>query len=385
MRILDDGIYEEVSKMFKIRLSNPIISVEQNINRNWRTATAAGSTPVTPGHFRVEIITEESEISILDDDHCGLFMFEKAEQAIPDNIGMAKIRVIRHIGSKSKISVPYRVTPGTAKPNFDYIVEPKGVLIFEEGQFENFINVTIIDRNRIGDVHTFYMELLQPRKEDNVKDTIGNPTLGENRLAQIGICEDEEMKMALDRLMKMTSYADLIGRSTWKEQVTEAVLINVDGDELQGWSLRKKIKIYTIHILSLPWKLLVALLPPPSFGHGWVAYLSLLALMALVSVLIGDTATYLGCTIGIKDSVTAITLIAFGMGLPDTFASRQAAIREKTADAAIGHITGANTVSVFFGMGVAWSIGSIYQRINGNIFRVCSFRSRQYTLISTFF
>ena len=48
----------------------------------------------------------------------------------------------------------------------------------------------------------------------------------------------------------------------------------------------------------------------------------------------------LGCVVGLKNSVTGITIIAIGTSLPDTLASRTAALHDIGADAAIGNITG---------------------------------------------
>jgi solute carrier family 8 (sodium/calcium exchanger) len=42
-------------------------------------------------------------------------------------------------------------------------------------------------------------------------------------------------------------------------------------------------------------------------------------------MIVGEVATILGCAIGLKASVTAITLVALGTSLPDTFASKAAA------------------------------------------------------------
>merc|ERR1711959_307865 len=42
------------------------------------------------------------------------------------------------------------------------------------------------------------------------------------------------------------------------------------------------------------------------------------------------------------------------------FASRTAAIQDPYADASIGNITGSNSVNVFLGLGLPWSIGAIY-------------------------
>ena len=43
---------------------------------------------------------------------------------------------------------------------------------------------------------------------------------------------------------------------------------------------------------------------------------------------------------GLKASVAGITIVALGTSLPDTFASRTAALHDDGADAAIGNVTG---------------------------------------------
>jgi solute carrier family 8 (sodium/calcium exchanger) len=62
--------------------------------------------------------------------------------------------------------------------------------------------------------------------------------------------------------------------------------------------------------------------------------------------------------------VVAITFVALGTSLPDTFASKTAAISEKHADNAIGNVTGSNSVNVFLGLGIPWVIATIYHAIN---------------------
>ena len=75
--------------------------------------------------------------------------------------------------------------------------------------------------------------------------------------------------------------------------------------------------------------------------------------------------------------VTAITFVALGTSLPDTFASKVAAVNEKTADNAIGNVTGSNSVNVFLGLGIPWIIAAIYHaiyvRLDGALFALpCS-------------
>jgi len=50
----------------------------------------------------------------------------------------------------------------------------------------------------------------------------------------------------------------------------------------------------------------------------------------------------LGCVSGLSPKTTGIIIIAMGTSLPDTIASRTAALQDDTADAAIGNITGSN-------------------------------------------
>ena len=74
--------------------------------------------------------------------------------------------------------------------------------------------------------------------------------------------------------------------------------------------------------------------------------------------------------VGLKDSVTAITFVALGTSLPDLFASKQAAQSEKTADNSIGNVTGSNSVNVFLGLGLPWTIAAIYWTVKVSSFHV---------------
>jgi len=79
-------------------------------------------------------------------------------------------------------------------------------------------------------------------------------------------------------------------------------------------------------------------------------------MIGLVTFVVGEIATVLGCVINLKESITAITLVALGTSLPDTFASMTAARNADYADSAIGNITGSNSVNVFLGLGLPWAI-----------------------------
>ncbi|VDN32064.1 unnamed protein product [Gongylonema pulchrum] len=107
-----------------------------------------------------------------------------------------------------------------------------------------------------------------------------------------------------------------------------------------------------MHIFSFPWKILGALVPPVS--------------------ILGDLASIFGCMVGLKDAITAITLVALGTSLPDTFASKIAAESDTTADNAVGNVTGSNAVNVFLGLGLPWTIAAIYWATKDQVFVVNS-------------
>lgn len=119
-----------------------------------------------------------------------------------------------------------------------------------------------------------------------------------------------------------------------------------------------------MHLVSMPWKLVFALIPPKQMCGGWFAFFVALALIGFIVSIVGEFAGLLGCTLSIKTSVTAITLVALGTSLPDTFASKKAAESSEYADSAIGNVTGSNSVNVFLGMGLPWIIATIYHKVN---------------------
>eukprot|EP00039_Didymoeca_costata_P013117 m.194764 g.194764 ORF g.194764 m.194764 type:complete len:281 (-) comp15680_c0_seq5:48-890(-) len=113
-------------------------------------------------------------------------------------------------------------------------------------------------------------------------------------------------------------------------------------------------------VLMLPFTFFNALLPPTTLLGGYPTFFLALGCIGLLTALINDFAALFGCQIGLSDATTATTIVALGTSLPDTMASRIAAQNEATADASITNVTGSNTVNVLLGLGIAWSVSSIY-------------------------
>jgi len=91
---------------------------------------------------------------------------------------------------------------------------------------------------------------------------------------------------------------------------------------------------------------------------GWACFFGSLAFIGIVTAVVGEFANLFGCVLGIKPAITAITFVALGTSLPDTFASMAAAQAEKYADSAVGNVTGSNSVNVFLGLGLPWVIAA---------------------------
>merc|ERR1711865_946747 len=75
---------------------------------------------------------------------------------------------------------------------------------------------------------------------------------------------------------------------------------------------------------------------------------------------VSDLCGLFGCLLTCPPAITAITLVALGTSMPDTFASMTAAQADDTADNSVGNVTGSNCVNVFLGLGLPWTIGAIY-------------------------
>lgn len=121
-----------------------------------------------------------------------------------------------------------------------------------------------------------------------------------------------------------------------------------------------------MHFLTIGWKVFFGVIPPAHYCGGFPCFVISLAVIGIVTFVVGEFANLFGCVLGIKPGVTAITFVALGTSLPDTFASMQAAQQEKYADAAVGNVTGSNSVNVFLGLGLPWVVATIYEKASND-------------------
>lgn len=104
--ILDDDIFEEDEHFF-VRLQN--LRLEEG-------ATEGTGTP--PKGRLVEPMV--ATVTILDDDHAGIFTFGQRVLRVSESTGTLSVPVVRNSGSRGTVALPYHTEDGSAKAGVDY-------------------------------------------------------------------------------------------------------------------------------------------------------------------------------------------------------------------------------------------------------------------------
>uniref|UniRef100_A0AAX7SJK1 Calx-beta domain-containing protein n=1 Tax=Astatotilapia calliptera TaxID=8154 RepID=A0AAX7SJK1_ASTCA len=399
--VIDDDIFEE-DEYFYVHLSNPRVVGYPEIGTAPLDASATPKAVLGDNHT--------ATVTIYDDDHAGIFTFESATQRVSESVGVMEVKVLRTSGARGLVAIPYRTLDGTAKGGEDYEMAA-GKLEFQNDETMKIIEVKIIDDEEYEKNKTFTIELGEPvlleigqkhgecvsNKETFGRDAaayteardsnenkplvgaeeeevakMGCPSLGEHTQVEVVIEESYEFKSTVDKLIKKTNLALVVGSSSWREQFVNAVTVSAgdDDEEESGEERLPSCFDYIMHFLTVFWKVLFAFVPPTEYWNGWACFIVSISLIGVLTAVTGDLASHFGCTIGLKDSVTAVVFVALGTSVPDTFASKVAAIQDQYADASIGNVTGSNAVNVFLGIGVAWTIAAIAWRSKGKPFKV---------------
>ncbi|XP_046402021.1 sodium/calcium exchanger 3-like isoform X1 [Ischnura elegans] len=399
LQVLDDDVFEE-DEHFYVRLSNLRLANPDGTplpappTANGGTRGAGSPASPADSEAAVQLVSPAlATVMILDDDHGGIFSFPERDMEIVESIGQLELKVSRWSGARGKVAIPFHTEDGTAKAGKEYETL-EGELVFENNETEKIISVCILEEDSYEKDVLFYVQLGEPKmlgdeagmaaeaekkkpEELTAEDKmalLGRPKLGEITRAQIRIKESKEFKNTVDKLVKRANASILIGTSSWKEQFIEAITVSAgdddnDGDE-PGEEKSPSCTDYVMHFVTLFWKIIFAFVPPTDHLNGWLCFCVSITWIGILTAVIGDVASHFGCTVGIEDSVTAITLVALGTSLPDTFASKVAAVQDKYADASVGNVTGSNAVNVFMGIGVAWSIAAVYHALHGDKFLV---------------
>ncbi|XP_010851020.1 PREDICTED: sodium/calcium exchanger 2, partial [Bison bison bison] len=339
--IIDDDIFEEDEHFF-VRLLNLRVGDAQGMFE-----PDGGGRP--KGRLVSPLL---ATVTILDDDHAGIFSFQDRllhlEFGDDETMKTLQVKIVD-----------------------DEEYEKKDNFFIELGQpqwLKRGISALLLNQGD-GD-----RKLTAEEEEAQRIAEMGKPVLGENCRLEVIIEESYDFKNTVDKLIKKTNLALVIGTHSWREQFLEAITVSAgDEEEEEDGSREERLPScfdYVMHFLTVFWKVLFACVPPTEYCHGWACFGVCILVIGLLTALIGDLASHFGCTVGLKDSVNAVVFVALGTSIPDTFASKVAALQDQCADASIGNVTGSNAVNVFLGLGVAWSVAAVYWAVQGRPFEV---------------
>ncbi|KJH50617.1 Calx-beta domain protein [Dictyocaulus viviparus] len=218
-----------------------------------------------------------------------------------------QLQILRTRGARGEVLIPYKTVEGLAKPGKDY-QHCEGVIRFVDEQIKAEIHIAIINDDEYEKNEDFYIELGEPIWHSNMEETEitkkGRPVLTMSRCKVI-ITEDKEFKNFVDRMLTNANTSLMVGTSSWKQQFNEAVTFEA------------------------------------------------IVVIGFLTAIIGDLASHFGCTVGMKDTVTAISLVAMGTSVP-------------------GNVTGSNAINVFMGIGASWAIAACVHAWNKTKFIVSS-------------
>lgn len=125
VEIIDDDIFEE-DEHFLVHLSNVRVLSEgtnhENSISNHVDSLAGLGLPST------------ATVTIFDDDHSGIFMFEEPMMHVSESIGVMEVKVVRMSGARGVVVVPYKTIAGTAKGGGEDFEDTFGVLEFQNDE-----------------------------------------------------------------------------------------------------------------------------------------------------------------------------------------------------------------------------------------------------------
>merc|ERR1739846_150121 len=390
LEVLDDDVFEE-DEHFYIRISN----LRRKDGKAFSEMSVTGEDGIAKMQPSIQLGTPHmATIMILDDDHGGIFSFDDAEVEVVESVGTFELELKRISGARGKVAIPYNTEDGTAKEGEHYEAQ-EGELIFNNEETSKTISLEITDEESYEKNLIMYVSIGEPRQiaegiegegidysildaknpedltEEEKVALLGRPCHRDNSRIMIRIRESKEFKSSVDKMMQKSSNAMMVGSSSWLDQFTDAFTVQADDDEEEGEEGEEgeekmpSCGDYIMHFLTLPWKLIFAFIPPTAMANGYITFVVSIAFIGACTAIIGDVAGHLGCFINLKDGVNAIAFVALGTSVPDTFASKTAAIEDETADASVGNVTGSNAVNVFLGIGIAWTMAAIYHAAVG--------------------
>merc|ERR1719471_1995057 len=290
-----------------------------------------------------------ASVVIIDCSEPGEFAFADTTATVSESAGEVRIPVLRKNGANDRVTVDYQTQPGTALDGVDFY-GVRGTLTFENGESAKSILVKIKNNKEYDQrVRDFTVILTHPTNRANIDK--------DHQQINIAITDDKNYSTIVRQVFDILGSGHDLSTHTWRQQFIDAM--DYDGEDSVAM---------TMHALTFPWKIMFAALPPTDYYGGWATFSTSLAAVGIVTYVVGDLASTWGCMVGLGEAQVALSIVALGTSMPDTFASITATKLAPDADAAIGNITGSNSVNVFLGLGLPWVVATLYHAFNGTTY-----------------
>jgi len=355
------GVSKDIVEIWEAALTFLLLPVLVYVS--WKVDTGALDGVLT----RLGIIDADKE-EASSASEAGFFCFEKQDLRIagsPEKQDVEIDVVLRREGGAPPALVGaarcrFRTEAMRAVPGYDY-QETEGIIEFAPGEAWQRIQLHLPPKAWRGSDVDFLLILedaeggpgFDPDDDGGDESAILTVVLGAHGPRPGLVQKNVDALFGLDALA--------LGGSQWVEQLRNCRYVNGSAEEQQDASP----KDWLMHIIAFPWKALFALLPPTCLGGGWLCFVASLLGIALLTAGVSDLAELFGCVLDVPDIITAITFVALGTSMPDLFASISAAKDDPTADASIVNVTGSNSVNVFLGLGVPWTMAAVFWQVQG--------------------
>jgi len=287
------------------------------------------------------------EVTIIDVSFPGVVGFVDEQITVQEDCGSIAIPLQRIKGSMGWFEVEYVTQHITAMPD-DHFIMKSATVRFEPNETQKDITIDIIDNKETKDEDRTFKVIL-------TKATNFNNSAGFTDRTEVLVCitDSEKYAKVMKKIMHLWDAhksSGSLASNSWRALFEDAA----------GAPAEVSFMGYFIHTLALPWKLLLAFIPPTHYAGGWLTFWCSLAATGAITFVIGEMAETFACMVGIPKAFAAVSFVALGTSMPDTFASRMATQMSPDADAAICNVTGSNSVNVFLGLGLPWVVASYY-------------------------
>ena len=289
------------------------------------------------------------KVTILDEDFPGTIQFGETDIKVSKGAQEVEIEVERVDGSDGTISCMISTEPLTMEPSpqsaqeFEDYLPKHEKITFKHNETSQKVIIKLVnekigtgeDPKEFKDVGNDDDENEEEGSEEGDPDLIfkvklDKPEPNGVKISKKNVCmvtlirNEEEDKNAASQRRLIEFYLSMQDPS-WGQQFKNAIMLGPIYDDDEGDIQEVDGYEAWCHFIQIGWKVAFATCPPPHMYGGGPCFFVSLAYIGIVTFIVGEVATVLGCVLYIKESVAAITLVALGTSLPDTFASMTAA------------------------------------------------------------